>query len=64
MTRYLIILVHGIILKDVKFIKAFGKIEKHLNVLGNVCYTSKTDGFGTISNDAQMLKNQINQILL
>lgn len=64
MTKYPIILVHGIILKDIKFIKAFGKIEKHLNSLGNACYTSKTDGFGTISNNAEMLKNQIDQILL
>lgn len=64
MTKYPIILVHGIILKDIKFIKAFGKIEKHINNLGSLCYTSKTDGFGTTENNALMLKEQIDNILL
>ncbi len=29
-TRYPIVLVHGIVLKDIRFFKAFGRIEKEL----------------------------------
>lgn len=61
--KYPIILVHGIALKDVKFFKAFGRIENILKEEGNIVYTSVTDGFGTIENNAQQLKEQILEIL-
>ena len=47
-TKYPIILVHGIVLKDWSFFKAFGRIEKVLKEEGYTVYTSNTDGFGTI----------------
>ena len=62
-SKYPIILVHGIMLKDFKFFKAFGKIEKALKDEGYYVETSKTDGFGTISNNAYQLKKQILRIL-
>lgn len=62
-TKYPIILVHGIVLKDIKFFKAFGRIEKILKEAGYQVYTSKTDGFGSISNNAKMLKDQILDIM-
>ncbi len=61
--KYPIILVHGIALKDVKFFKAFGRIENILKTEGNIVYTSVTDGFGTIENNAEQLKKQILEVL-
>ena len=61
--KYPIILVHGVAIKDIKFFKAFGKIEKILRDNSYVVYTSTQDGFGTIENNALQLKEQINEIL-
>ena len=61
--KYPIILVHGIALKDIKFFKAFGRIENILKEQGNIVYTSTTDGFGTIENNAEQLKKQILDIM-
>lgn len=61
--KYPIILVHGIVLKDYKFFKAFTKIEKALNDNGYVAITSTTDGFGSIENNAAQLKKQIFEVL-
>ena len=61
-TKYPIILVHGIALKDYKFFKAFGHIENLLKENGFDVYTSTTDGFGTIENNAQQLKEQVEEI--
>ena len=61
--KYPILLVHGVALKNIKFFKAFGKIEKILKDEGYIVYTSTQDGFGTIENNALQLKEQINEIL-
>ncbi len=61
--KYPILLVHGIALKDYKFFKALGKIERILQNQGYKVYTSNQDGFGTIENNALQLKKQINEIL-
>ena len=62
-TKYPIILAHGIALKDYKFFKAFGRIERVLSENGYTVCTSTTDGFGSIENNAAQLKAQIEQIL-
>lgn len=62
-SKYPIILVHGIAIKDFKFIKAFGRIEKIIRDEGYVVYTSLTDGFGSIENNVKILKEQIEEIL-
>ncbi len=62
-TKYPIILAHGIILKDFKYFKAFGKIEKILRAEGCRVYTAKTDGFGTVEGNAAQLKVRIAEIL-
>ncbi len=62
-TRYPVILVHGIILKDNIFFKSFGKIEKKLKQRGFSVSTAPTDGFGTIENNAAQLKGYIEKIL-
>ena len=62
-TRYPIILVHGIVLKDIMFFKAFGRIEKLLKRKGYRVFTAKTDGFGRIETNAEQLKNYIERVL-
>lgn len=62
-SRYPFILVHGIVIKDFKFLRAFGRIEKKLKEQGFKVYTAKIDGFGTIENNAEQLKENILKIL-
>ena len=62
-TRYPVILVHGIILKDNRFFKSFGRIEKNLKKNGCCVSTAPTDGFGTIENNAVQLKAYIERVL-
>ncbi len=62
-TRYPIILVHGIVLKDFLFFRAFGRISDVLRADGNTVYSSRIDGFGTIETNAAQLKEEILQIL-
>ncbi len=62
-TKYPIILVHGIILKDFLFFKAFGRIEEILRKEGHTVYTAKIDGFGTTANNAKQLYQEITEIL-
>ena len=62
-TNYPIVLVHGIMLKDVMFIKAFGKIEKRLRDEGYSVHTADHDGIGSIENNARQLKKFIEKLL-
>ena len=62
-TKYPIILVHGIALKDFKFVKSFGEIDRILRIQGHVVYKANIDGFGSISNNAMELKEEILKIL-
>ena len=54
--KYPIILVHGLAIKNYKFIKSFGNIERILKENGFKVYTSNQDGFGSIRNNAIQLK--------
>ena len=47
-TKYPILLVHGIAIKDFWFIKSFGEIDRILRIEGFKVYKSKVDSFGTI----------------
>ena len=62
-TKYPIVLVHGIALKELKIIKSFGRIGKTLREAGYTVYSANTDGFGSIENNAAQLKKQIEEIL-
>ena len=62
-TKYPIVLVHGVMLKDILFIRAFGGIVKRLQELGNTVYTSDQDGFGSIENNAKQLRGFILDVL-
>ncbi len=56
MTKYPIILVHGLGVRHTKRIKAFGKIEKILDDAGYIVYVADIDGFGSIETNADQLK--------
>jgi triacylglycerol lipase len=62
-TKYPILLVHGLMLKDFRSFKAIGRIEGFLRGRGYSVYTCNTDGVGTIENNARQLKRQILCIL-
>ena len=62
-TKYPIVLVHGIFVKDVLFFKAFGKIDKKLKEEGFSVYKSKVGGMQKIEDNALILKNEILKIL-
>ena len=62
-TKYPIILVHGLCMKDILFIKSFGKIDKILKDEGCEVYKSKVDGFGSIETNASILKDEILKII-
>ncbi len=56
-SKYPIILAHGIAAKQLRVLRAFGKIEKVLDAEGHRVYVADTDGFGTIESNAEQLKN-------
>ncbi len=62
-TKYPIILVHGIALKDFLFLKAFGRIEAILREAGHEVYTSRIDGFGTTDTNSEQLYREISEII-
>ncbi|MCH5160297.1 MAG: hypothetical protein J1F66_05600 [Clostridiales bacterium] len=62
-TKYPIVLAHGIAVREWRFFKAFGRVEKTLREAGYVVYTANTDAFGSIENNAAQLKTQIEEIL-
>lgn len=62
-TKYPIVLVHGMALKDWKFIKSFGEIDRILRIQGYHVYKAKTDGFGSIETNALQLKEHIEEIM-
>ncbi len=62
-TKYPIVLVHGIALKDFLFLKAFGRIEAILKEAGHEVYTSQIDSFGTTETNSEQLYREITEIM-
>lgn len=62
-TKYPIVLVHGMILKDFKLFKAFRKIKDNLLKENIKVYVTNQDGIGSIENNAMQLKDEILKIL-
>lgn len=62
-TKYPIILVHGIAVKEFHVVKAFGKIGKRLREAGYCVHSANTDGFGAIEHNAEQLKAEILKLL-
>ncbi len=63
MCRYPIILVHGIILKQMRMLNAFGQIGEELKKDGHAVYVADIDGFGSIESNAEQLKQYVNAVL-
>ena len=62
-TKYPIVLVHGLAMKDTFFMKSWGKIDRILRVQGHTVYKSNVDAFGSVETNAYQLKEEINAIL-
>lgn len=63
-TKHPIVLVHGLAMKSLPFLRAFGRIDRILRIQGYTVYVSRIDGFGSIETNAQQLKDEIEQILV
>ncbi len=62
-TRYPILLVHGLGIKDWLFLKSWGKIDRLLRIQGYTVYKSKIDAFGSVETNAVQLRDEIDGIL-
>lgn len=62
-TRYPIMLVHGLAMKDVLFVRSFGSIDRMLRREGNHVAVSRVDGFGSIEGNAAQLKAEVCSLL-
>ena len=62
-TKYPIVFVHGVMLKDIWRIKAFGKIEGLVKKQGYSAFTADHDGFGSIENNAAQIKTYVERVL-
>lgn len=62
-TKYPIILAHGIAAKELRITSAFGKIGEKLKEAGFDVYIADTDGFGRIETNAEQLKSFILDVL-
>ena len=62
-TRYPIILVHGLAVRDCIFMKPFGQIERILKIEGFNVSRSKIDAFAPIEQNAESLKEEILKIV-
>ena len=58
-TRYPIVLVHGLAMRDTFFMKSWGKIDRILRIQGYTVFKSSADAFGTVENNAAQLKAEI-----
>ncbi len=62
-TRYPIVLVHGLGLRDTFFLKSWGRIDRILLEQGYAVIKSQVDAFGTVENNAAQLKEEILALL-
>ena len=62
-TRYPIVLVHGLAMRDTFFMKSWGSIDRILRIQGYEVYKSRVDAFGTVKTNAEQLKEEIVTIL-
>ena len=62
-TKYPIVLVHGLGMKDTFFLRSWGRIDRILRGEGYTVYKSRVDGFGTVAGNAAQLKAEIEAVL-
>jgi hypothetical protein len=61
--KYPIVLVHGIAIKEKKYLRAFGWIAEKMRDEGYEVYIANTDAFGTIENNAMQLRSMFSGFL-
>lgn len=62
-TRYPIIMLHGIGFRDFKYFNYWGRIPKELVRNGAVVYYGHQEAWGTIENNAEIIRGKIEEIL-
>lgn len=62
-TRYPIILLHGIGFRDLQYFNYWGRIPKELVRNGATVYYGHQEAWGTIENNAQVIKKKIEEVL-
>ncbi len=63
-TKYPILLVHGLGMKDTFFMKSFGKIDRILAIQGYTVIKSRIDAFGSVESNAHQLRDEIERLLI
>ena len=61
--KYPVVLVHGLAMKQLRIMNAFGKIGNKLEEDGNKVFVAPIDAFGTVENNAQQLKDYVEHVL-
>ncbi len=61
-TKYPIILVHGMMIRDFRFYRSFRVIEEFLRDNGANVYVSNQDAIGTVAGNAEQLRLEIEEI--
>ena len=61
-TRYPIVLVHGLGIRDVLFLKSWGRIDRILRIQGYTVYKSAVDAMGSVETNAARLRDEIGVI--
>lgn len=62
-TKYPIVLVHGLAMRDTFFMKSWGRIDRLLRIEGYTVFKSNVDAFGTVETNAAYLKQEILGVL-
>lgn len=62
-TKYPIVLIHGVGFRDARYFNYWGRIPKELKRQGAKIYYGHQQGWGTIEDNAQMLKDTIEGVL-
>ena len=62
-TKYPVVLVHGMVIKDFKLYRAFRKIRNYLEKENVKVYVTNQDGVGSIETNALQIKEEILKIL-
>ena len=62
-TRFPIIHVHGLAMRDMFFMKSWGRIDQMLIDRGYTVYKSGADAFGSVKTNAAQLKDEITAVL-
>lgn len=62
-TKYPIIMLHGIGFRDLQYFNYWGRIPKELSRNGAIVYYGHQEAWGTIENNAQIIKEKIEEVL-